>query len=47
LSVDDAATTIAALADYRMALVLVDDHRLTFDELEDWIADITVRAVLA
>ena len=47
LSVDDAATTIAALADYRMALVLVDDHHLTLDALEDWIADITARAVLA
>ncbi len=47
LSADDAATTIAALADYRMALVLVDDHHLTLDELEDWIADITARTVLA
>ena len=47
LNVDDAATTIAALADYRMALVLVDDHHLTLDELEDWIADVTARAVLA
>ena len=47
LSVDHAATTIAALADYRMALVLVDDHHLTLDELEDWIADVTARSVLA
>ena len=47
LNADDAATTIAALADYRMALLLVDDHHLTLDELEDWIADITARAVLA
>ena len=37
--------TIAALADYRMALLLVDDHHLTLDELEDWIADITAHAV--
>ena len=29
-----------------MALLLVDDHHLTLDELEDWIADITARAVL-
>jgi AcrR family transcriptional regulator len=47
LHVDAAATTIAALADYRMALVLVDDHHLTLDELEDWIADATARTVLA
>ena len=47
LSADDAAMTIAALADYRMALLLVDDHHLTLEELEDWIADITARAVLA
>ena len=30
-----------------MALVLVDDHHLTLDDLEDWIADITARTVLA
>jgi AcrR family transcriptional regulator len=47
LTVDGAATTIALLADYRMALVLVDDHHLTLGEVEDWIADVTARTVLA
>jgi len=41
-----AATTIAALADARLALVLMDDHGLGFDELEDWIAHATARVVL-
>jgi len=45
-SVDDAATAIAALADFRTALILVDDHGLDFDAVEQWIADMTVRAVL-
>jgi len=45
-SVDDAAIAISALADFRMALILVDDHGLDFDAVEQWIADMTVRAVL-
>jgi len=47
LSVDDATSTIAVLADYRTALVLIDDHDFTLAQLEDWIAETTARAVLA
>jgi AcrR family transcriptional regulator len=45
-SVDESATAIAALADFRLALILVDDHGFGFDAVEDWIADMTARAVL-
>ncbi len=45
LDIDAAATTIAALSDFRVAILLIDDHHLTLDQLEDWIADTTIRAV--
>jgi AcrR family transcriptional regulator len=41
-----AATSIAALADVRLAFVLIDDHGFGFDEVEDWIAAATARVVL-
>jgi hypothetical protein len=47
LSVEQAATTIAAVADFRVALLLIDDHGLDFDAVEAWIAATTARAVLA
>ncbi len=47
LTPEAAATTIAALADYRLAMILIDDHHLELDQIEDWIADTTARAVLA
>ena len=47
LTADEAATTIGALADARLALVLLDDHGLDLDQLEAWITDTTARAVLA
>ena len=46
LTVEQAATTIAALADYRLAMVLIDDHHLDLEEIEEWMADVTARAVL-
>jgi AcrR family transcriptional regulator len=46
LSTDDAAVTIATLADYRVALVLLDDHGYTLDAVEEWIATTTARSVL-
>jgi AcrR family transcriptional regulator len=46
LAADDAAVTIAALADYRVALMLLDDHGYTLDAVEEWIATTTARAVL-
>ena len=45
-TVEAAATTIASLADFRLALILVDDHGFDFDAVENWVADMTVRAVL-
>jgi hypothetical protein len=47
LPVDEAAVTIAAIADHRLAMVLIDDHHFDLDRVEDWIADTTARAVLA
>jgi hypothetical protein len=46
LDAEQAALTIAALADTRLALLLIDDHQLTVDQVEDWIADTIVRATL-
>ncbi|MBI4885028.1 MAG: TetR/AcrR family transcriptional regulator [Actinobacteria bacterium] len=42
----DAARTIAVLADFRVALVLIDDFGFTFDEVEQWMGDTIARAVL-
>ena len=47
LSRDDAAITMAALSDFRLAIALIDDHEMTLDEIEQWMADTTMRAVLA
>jgi len=47
LSVAGAAVTVAALADFRVAMLLIDDHGLDLDAVEAWIADTTARAVLA
>ena len=46
LSTDDATVTIATLSDYRVALILLDDHGYTLDTVEEWIATTTARAVL-
>ena len=46
LSTDDATVTIATLSDYRVALMLLDDHGYTLDTVEEWIATTTARAVL-
>jgi AcrR family transcriptional regulator len=46
VSVDEAATTIAAVSDFRVALLLIDDHGFDFDAVEGWMADLTSRAVL-
>jgi AcrR family transcriptional regulator len=45
-SIDEVATTLAVLADFRLALILIDDHGFDLDAVEDWIADMTARAVL-
>jgi AcrR family transcriptional regulator len=42
-----AAATIAALADFRLALILTDEFGLDPGGLEDWIAGTTSRSVLA
>ena len=46
VSLDRAATTIAGLADYRLGLLLLDDHGLDLDEVEQWMAATTASAVL-
>ena len=46
MTVDAAATTIAMLADVRVALALIDDHAFTLDDVEAWIGTTTTRALL-
>ena len=46
LSLDDVAATIATLADYRVALLMLDDEGYSFDRIEEWIGATTARAVL-
>jgi AcrR family transcriptional regulator len=46
LAVAEAATSIAAISDFRLALILLDDHGLDFDAVEAWMTRMTVRAVL-
>jgi hypothetical protein len=43
----DAAVTLAALSDIRVAFLLADDHGLDAQGIEDWIADRCAEAVLA
>jgi AcrR family transcriptional regulator len=38
LDVPAAATTIAAVTDFRMALILCDDNQMTLDQMEEWMA---------
>lgn len=45
-TIDEATTAIAAMTDFRVALILIDDHGLDFDGIESWMADMTARAVL-
>ena len=46
VTVDQAAITIAALADPRVVLLLIDDHGLDLDAIEEWITSTSIRAVL-
>jgi AcrR family transcriptional regulator len=46
LTVDEAATTIAVLVDYRVGLLMLDDHEFDLEQVERWMTDTTTRAVL-
>ena len=46
LTVAEATISIAALTDARLAVILIDDHALSTSAIEDWMADMVVRAVL-
>jgi AcrR family transcriptional regulator len=46
VSIEEATITVSALADYRLGLILIDDHGLSLNQVEDWIAAATVRNVL-
>jgi AcrR family transcriptional regulator len=46
LTLDEAATTIAVLVDYRLGLLMLDDHGFDLDRVERWMAATTKRAVL-
>ena len=45
--VTDAAVTLAALSDIRVAFLLADDHGLDAQAIEDWIAGRCAEAVLS
>jgi AcrR family transcriptional regulator len=47
LSVDRASQTVAALADYRLALLLLDDYGMDVGSAEAWMVTTTARTVLA
>lgn len=42
----EAASTIAAVADFRVALILHDEHGLQGDMLESWISGVTARSLM-
>jgi AcrR family transcriptional regulator len=46
LTVKQAAVTLAALAEFRLAIVLVDDHGMSVAQVERWITELSIRAVL-
>jgi AcrR family transcriptional regulator len=46
VTVEQAATTIAALADFRLAIVLIDDHGMSVAQAERWMVEQTIRALL-
>jgi AcrR family transcriptional regulator len=46
MSVESAAVTIGALADFRVALLLIDDHGLDLDAVEKWMTTTTAQALL-
>lgn len=46
VSVAQAATSLAALSDFRLGILLLDDHGMTVSQLERWMTDQAVGAVL-
>ena len=46
ISDEEAAVTIASIADHRVALLLIDDHEYAIDAVEAWITRGIVRTVL-
>ena len=46
VTTDEAAISIAALADVRVVFMLMDDHGLDLEAVEEWIVTTTARAVL-
>jgi AcrR family transcriptional regulator len=46
LDAERAAVTLAAITDFRLALVLLDDHGMSYDEIEAWMSETAVHAVL-
>ena len=46
VSVESAAVTIGTLADFRVALLLMDDHGLDLDAVEKWMTTTTAQVLL-
>ncbi len=46
VGVDDAATSIAAISDVRVAFLLIDDHGLDLDAVQAWMVTTAARSVL-
>lgn len=46
VTVKQATVSLAALSDFRLGIVLLDDHRLSVQQVERWMTDQAIRAVL-
>jgi AcrR family transcriptional regulator len=46
VTVDQAALSLAALADFRVGIVLMDDHGMSIDQIEQWMGEQCIRAIL-
>lgn len=46
MTVKHAALSLAALSDFRLGIVLLDDHRLSVRQVEQWMAEQSIRAIL-
>ncbi len=47
VTVEQAATSLAALSDFRLGIVLMDDHAMSVEQIERWMAEQGARAVLS
>lgn len=46
LTAEQAAVSLAALSDFRVGIVLMDDHGMSIDQIEQWMSEQSIKAVL-